>query len=373
MILGGGFGGVAAAHHLRSLLHESDEIVLVDQQDEFMMGFRKNSIVAGHDGERRSLSGLRDLGIDVRIASIESIDPAAVAATVGGEPIAADAMIVALGADVVAAAIPGLAQYGINVYSAQGAERARDALANLVTGRIVVGIFGAPYKCPPAPFELALLLNHRASTQNTGWKITVFSPLPMSVPALGPAGCNPLETRLSSEGIDFVPNTKATSVEQGRVVVADGAPIPFELLLAVPPHRVPSICVDSGLAQESGWVKANPRTFETPFKGVYAVGDSVGVPLSNGTALPKAGAIAEAEAIVVASRIVDRLAGSEPTAEFNGKGECYMEVGGGQAMRVRGNFFEDPPRVELSSASPDALAERDAYEQSRLDQWFGAR
>ena len=42
LILGGGFGGVAAAVALRGQLDPADEVVLVERRTTFVMGLRKN-------------------------------------------------------------------------------------------------------------------------------------------------------------------------------------------------------------------------------------------------------------------------------------------------------------------------------------------
>src|SRR5438045_4809728 len=44
-------------------------------------------------------------------------------------------------------------------YTVAGAERMREALSKVDSGRILIGILGHPFKCPPAPFEGALLLH----------------------------------------------------------------------------------------------------------------------------------------------------------------------------------------------------------------------
>src|SRR5919108_5758095 len=159
LILGGGFGGVAAANRLRSLLPDDDEIVLVDRRTHFMMGFRKSQAIVGRtslDDHRRPLDALAAKGIRVVTGDITTIDPAARAAEVDGERIEADALLVAVGAETVPDAVPGLREHALNVYSADENERAANALASLAGGRLVVGIFGVPYKCPPAPYELAI-------------------------------------------------------------------------------------------------------------------------------------------------------------------------------------------------------------------------
>jgi sulfide:quinone oxidoreductase len=374
LILGGGFGGVAAANRLRELLPDEDEIVLADRRTHFVMGFRKTMAVIGREpleAGARPLSALRAKGIRVVQDDVTGIDPAGRTAEVGGERIEADALLVALGADVAPGAVPGLAEHGHNVYSTDGVPTAAAALAAIERGRVVVGIFGAPYKCAPAPYELALLAREAAEARGArlGW--TVFTPQPMSLPVLGKGGCEAIDGRLAGVGIAFRPNTKALGVEPGRVVL-EGDEIGFDLLLAVPPHRVPSVVVDAGLAEKGGWVKVHPRTLETSFDGVYSVGDVTGIPMANGQPIPKAGVFAQGEGEVVAERIAARLAGREPEAIFDGEGFCFLEVGNGEAMLVRGNFLAEPaPDVELTPPSRAHLEEKVRFERERLDAWFG--
>jgi sulfide:quinone oxidoreductase len=376
LILGGGFGGIAAAVRLRELLDPSDEIVLADRRTHFAMGFRKTAAVIGREpleAGSRPLAALEAKGIRVVQADVTRIDPAARAAEIGGERIEADALLVALGADVVPDAVPGLVEHGHNVWAADRVAKAAEALSAIERGRAVVGIFGAPYKCSPAPYELALLAKEATDARGAKLEWTVFTPQPMSIPVLGKGGCDAIEGRLAGQMIDFRPNTKAERVEAGRVVLADGGgEIPFDLLLAVPPHRVPPVVVEAGLAEKGGWVKVNPRTLETSFEGVSAVGDVTGIPMANGQPFPKAGAFAEREGLVVAERIAARLSEREPDAVFDGEGFCFLEVGNGEAMLVRGNFLAEPaPDVELTPPSRAFLEQKATFERERLDAWFG--
>ena len=116
----------------------------------------------------------------------------------------------------------------------------------------------------------------------------------------------------------------------------------------------------------------NPRTLETSFDGVYAVGDVTAIPMANKQPIPKAGVFAEGEGEVVAERIAARLAGRDPAETFAGEGFCFLEIGNGMAQFVRGNFLADPePQVELTPPSAESLAEKDRFEEQRLDAWFG--
>ena len=374
LILGGGFGGIAAARRLKQKLSPEDEVILVDKRDHFMVGFRKSWALVGEssleDGQR-PLDNLTSIGVRVMRDPVTRIDPQARAATMGDQRIDADALVVALGAELIPNAVPGFQEYAFNVYDPQDIPRAARALNEFQGGKLLIGIFGAPYKCPPAPFEMALLISDKLNAKGVKATIEVFSPQPMSLPILGQEGCDTIESRLADHGITFYPNHKATGIEKGEVVFANKR-LPFDLLLGVPPHKPPAVVRESGLVGESGWVNVNKHTLETSFEGVYAIGDVVQIMLANGKPLPKAGLFAEQMGETVAERIAAGFAGEEPTATFKGEGGCYLEVGGGKAMMVRGNFLAEPePEVTLTEATAEFLQEKSLFESQRLVEWFG--
>src|SRR3989304_2005720 len=166
LVLGGGFGGVAAAHRLRQKLSPGDEIIVVDRRDHFMVGFRKTWALVGVsplEAGRRPLENLKKQGIQVIHEVITAIDPSARAAQVGDRRLEADALIVALGAELAPETMLGFQAHALNVYEPQDIPRAAAALKEFRGGKVVVGIFGVPYKCPPAPYEMA-------------WLVTAFFP-----------------------------------------------------------------------------------------------------------------------------------------------------------------------------------------------------
>jgi len=373
LILGAGFGGIATAVALRRLASDV-EVVLVDRRADFAMGLRKTWEVVGEaplaDGTR-SLSALARLGITVRQGTVERLDPTALRATIDGEDVAADVIVVALGAEHALGAIPGLAEHGIDVWARADATRARSALERFTGGRLVIGIFGTPYSCPPGPYELALLARERLARRGVSAEVEVFGPMPIALPVAGPTESARLEAILSAAGITFLPGRQAVEVMASTVRFADGTERPFDLLFAVPPHRCPAVLVDAGLAAAGGWVAVDPRSLATAFPRVYAIGDCTVIPLAHGMPLPKAGVFAEAEGEVVAERIAAELGGRSSDRGFIGEGVCYVEVGGGEAAAVRGAFLADPPRVEFSLPSTDLRRDKAAFEADRLERWFG--
>lgn len=373
LVLGGGFGGIATAVALREQAPDVD-VVVVDRRDDFVMGLRKTWYLLGISplayGERR-LHLLERSGIGFRQGEIEAIHPEGPAATVDGERIDADAVVVALGAGHAPGVVPGLAEHGLNAWSRDGLEHVHGAVDAFRGGRVVVGIFGQPYACPPAPYELALLLADRLDERGIDAELSVFSPAPITLPIVGAAGCIPLDARLEERGIAFLPQRQPASVDPGAVIFADGYTLPFDLLLAVPPHRVPSVLVDAGLAEAGGWVKVDRGTLETGHPNVYAIGDCTAIGLSNGLPLPKAGLFAQREGETVAARIAARLRGEPPSAVFRGEGACFIETGGGEASMIRGDFYADPPAAELTPSSAAQRVEKERFESDRLTAWFG--
>jgi sulfide:quinone oxidoreductase len=194
----------------------------------------------------------------------------------------------------------------------------------------------------------------------------------MSLPILGSIGCDIIESRLAEFGIGFLPSRKAAAVENKQVVFQDGEKRSFDLLLGVAPHKCPDVILASGLTNGRPWIAPDPRTLETSFSEVYAIGDCVSIPLADGKQLPKAGIFAELQGKVVAERIATRLQGQEPSASYDGTGFCFLEFGGGKVAYVRGNFYAQPaPEVVLTEMSSKFLEEKQAFEKDRLAVWFG--
>jgi sulfide:quinone oxidoreductase len=373
LILGGGFGGIATAVALRALLDPADQIVLVDRRPSFVMGLRKNWVLSGEsslaEGTRR-LVDLEHRGITVVQGSIEAIHPADLAADVDGRRFEADALVVALGAEGDAGRVPGFQEFAIDAYDPDATARGREAVERLTAGRVVIGIFGVPYPCPPGPFELAMLLASRFAERRSGASVTVFSPLPLSLPILGSVGCATVESRLADAGVEFLAARQATAVLDGVVRFGEDR-LTFNLLLGVPPHRPPAVVTESGLTGGGGWIPVDRLTLETDVPGVYAIGDVTTIPLANGQILPKAGVFAQAQGTVVAERIAEGFAGRTAAATFTGEGACFFELGAGTAAMVAGRFLADPPDVHLSEPGPEHLAAKRAFEVDRLRSWFG--
>ncbi len=377
LVLGGGFGGITVATELKRLLGDEHEVVLVDRADRFSMGLRKLWELVGHatiaEGSR-SREGLSAHGVRVVRGEVESIDVAGRAATVGGEALDADYLVVALGAVPRPDLVPGLAEHGHDIWSTAGVPGAAHALAELRGGRIVMLIAGAPYPCPPAPYECVMHIHENLGSRGLReqTELSVATVQPILMPNAGIEGSDWMAERLDERGIAFRTGVKIGRVEAGRVVLEDGE-LPFDLLLAVPPHRAPDVVSESGLTAESGWIPVERGTLRTAHEGVYAVGDVTAIMLSTGLPLPKAGIMAELEGMRVAAAIAAGVRGSAEPAPFLGEAFCYVELGAEIAARMDVKFFAEPaPDITFVEPGPERSAEKRAFESDRLARWFGA-
>jgi sulfide:quinone oxidoreductase len=304
----------------------------------------------------RPLPRLARKGIDVRIGTVEHIDPDRRIVTVAGEALPADYLVIALGAELAPDAIPGLAQAGHNFYARSGAESLWTALQNLRAGRVVILTAAPAYKCPAAPYEGAMLIDgwfrNQALRDRVQIEIYAAEPAPMGV--AGPHVSAAVTQLLAAKGIPYHPEHQVTAVDANRkqLSFANGAQVAFDLLAYVPPHRAPAVIRESGLTGESGWMSVDRHTLQARWPHVYAIGDVVSIPLALGKPLPKAGVFAHREAEVVAENISHAIAGQDQAARFDGHGECFIEIGGGKAGFGGGDFYAEPtPAVTLRQPS----------------------
>jgi sulfide:quinone oxidoreductase len=123
--------------------------------------------------------------------------------------------------------------------------------------------------------------------------------------------------------------------------------------------------VESGLAVD-GWIPVNSLTLETQYPGVYAIGDVTSV----GT--PKAGVFAEGQAAVVADRVSAIIRRGAETAEYDGRGICYLEFGHDQVAKVDVTFVSgQTPVGGLVGPSHEIAADKVEFATSRIRRWFG--
>jgi sulfide:quinone oxidoreductase len=372
VVLGAGFGGLELSTILSEALNDRLDLTLIDQSDSFYFGFSKFEVMFGRktsDAIRVPYRSIMKPGVRFCRETITSIDPGARRVTTSNGSYHGDILVVALGADYDQAATPGLIEGGNEFYSLAGAERLRDILPTFSKGHAVVGVASAPFKCPPAPSEAALLLNDYLTARGVRGEctISIVMPFPSPIPP-SPDTSTALLAAFSQRDIAFFPKHTVRALDPARhaVILDDESELPCDLFLGVPRHRAPEVVTSSGMT-ENGWIPVDPANLKTRFPGVYAIGDVTAV----GTT-PKAGVFAEGAARTAAASIIADLDDSEKPAGYKGAGSCYIEFGLNRVARVDVDFLSGPSPTGMFMEPSIALAtEKEYFGSSRRKRWFG--
>jgi sulfide:quinone oxidoreductase len=371
VVLGAGFGGLELSTTVSEALGDTVEVTLIDKNDSFIFGFSKLDVMFARtkaDAVRLPYSEIAKPGVRVVKETITAIDPEARRVTTDVGTHEADILVVALGADYDMGATPGLTEGGNEFYSVAGAERLAGVIPKFSRGHAVIGVCGAPFKCPPAPSECALLLHDELTARGVrdACQISFVIPLGTPVPP-SPETSAALTKEFAERDIVLITGRRVSSLDPRRsmAILDDGAELPFDLFLGVPKHRAPDVVIESGMT-EDGYIQVDSATLQTSFPGVYAVGDvaTAGV--------PKAGVFAEGAARVVAQTLIAELRGGEAPERHLGRGTCYIEFGRGRIGSVDIDFLSGPTKTgTFNSPSAAQMAEKERFGSSRRARWFG--
>jgi sulfide:quinone oxidoreductase len=355
LILGAGTGGIITAHELVKGLsktqRENVRAVLFEKEERnvfapsllwLMVGLRKSSQVF------RPTSKLAKEHIELVQGTIEHVDPSTKTVIVNGKDYKGDYLVISLGAEQTSEY--NLDKSGFDFYTLAGAEGFYEKLKAFKGGKIVVLVPSLPFKCPAAPYEASLLIqdfiNKNGLRSET--EISLYTPEPGPMPVAGKEISGQVRRTVESKGIHYYPEHQLTAVNDSVLEFQNGKSVPFDLLAYTLKHQCPGVIKATLLAGNSGWVEVNRNTMETTFPDVYAIGDITSIPLEMKRSLPKAGVFAHYQAEVVAHNILKKLSGNKPDRTFDGYGQCFLEIGAGQAGYAGGNFYNSPlPDVKM--------------------------
>ncbi len=365
LVLGGGVGGTLAANLIarklrRQVARGGAVVTVVDQTGNhtYQPGFMY--IAMGNERAEsleRPERRLLDKEVELVVGQVTRIDIARrLVELADGMRLAYDQLVLATGSRILPELVEHFDTEAHHFYSAEAALKLRRALDAFTGGRLVIGIAGMPYKCPPAPLEVAFLieseLRQRGLRDRTeihfcspiGRVFTIESVSEMAAPYFDQKGIE-VHTFFNVEAID---------PERKVVTSLEGEELAYDLLILVPPHKGAQLVTDAGLAPASGWLPTDRHTLQvkhlmppgTPdaevprFPDIYALGDATDLPLS------KAGSTAHFEAPVVAERVAAAVLGREPharDASYTGKVMCFFEIGDGKGTLLQFDY-DHPPK-----------------------------
>jgi sulfide:quinone oxidoreductase len=353
LVLGGGVGGTLAANliarRLKPRIDRGDvEVTLLDAEGAhvYQPGFMY--IAMGGEREARLSRPERSL-LDKRIrlvvgTAVRVDEEARTVSLADGGVLPYDELVLATGSQILPETIEHFTEEAHHFYTAEAARRLRAALDAFKGGRVVIGIASMPYKCPPAPLEVAFLIEAELRKRGLrdaseihfcspiGRAFTIESVSEMATPILAEKSIE-LHTFFNVETID---------ADRKVVQSLEGEELPYDLLVLVPPHRGAQFLIDSGLAPApGGWLPTDRHTLRVGGRpNVFALGDATDLPLS------KAGSTAHFEAPIVAEGVLAAIEHREPEgkhATYEGHVMCFFEVGDGKGTLLQFDY-DHPPK-----------------------------
>jgi len=380
LILGSGFGGLTAANLLRRNLSPEHRIVVVDKKEFFMMGLvnlwilsgirrLEDSQVALNKLENKEITFLNDevTSIDVFQKSIR---------TRSNNKLEYDYLIIALGAELAAEDIRGfISNGGFNLYDAEQIPKLREKIIALKNQCIAICITNIPYKCPPAPYEASLLINDILVKNGTRDSIDIdlYTPSPIALPVAGPKLSQDIVNLLKDNHINFHPLHKLKEVVNKKIIeFENGNKTNYDLLIGIPPHKVPTVIKSSGLIKEGqNWIDVDKFSLKTKYENVFAIGDVTEIKVDQTAIIPKAGIFAEGQAKSVSYQIIDEITNQSHNVKFDGRGFCFMEIGNQKAGFLAADLYDvTGPITRLETPSEESYRKKLDFERSRIMEWL---
>ncbi len=289
VILGGAWAGLSAARELRQIAPQLD--VLVIDRDPVMRSLPlSNPWLVGRTPERIPRLDRAELaaslGYRFVAADVLRIDRTGCEVHTSQGAFAYDWLLVATGLAYDYSAWFGSEQKAADAarelypagYVANELDALKQRLLAFKGGNLVINVPAPPSRCPPAPYERAMLLAWWLKTQRIKGKVTV----------LDAGGGLPRFTRLFAERypglIELVPYAAIRSVDPfTRRITTDDGDVSFDHAMLLPPMRAGAPLEQAGLlaldaqGKPGPWAAVDPLRLRSPVdERVFLAGDLLG-------------------------------------------------------------------------------------------------
>lgn len=319
LIVGGGWGGLSAAAQLRRLA-PALSVTLVDRQPAFVSFADSNRWLVDHDGAapplRRDYAAVAAArGYRFVQAEALAVDRAARRLETSAGSLPYDWLVVA----------PGIAEdwsaWGVDetltvdrlqrefsggMLHAAALPALKARLQAFTGGDLVLTVPPLPYRCPPAPYERALLIAWWLKTRRIPGRLVIVDPNPLM-----PAFRKPLLDDFRDQ-VSYLDHARVRSIDlERRSLATDVDDIRFDLALLAPPQRAAGLLGPAGLlradandGRPDGWGAQDALGLHSRIDpNVFIIGDAAGVVSPLFGHYPKTGHVAAAMGAIVAARI----------------------------------------------------------------------
>lgn len=348
VILGGGWAGLSTARALREAAPELD-VTVVDRSPTWRSLPLSTPWLVGWQPERLPRLDLAALGRTQGwrfvAADISSVDRERRQVHTLSGPLHYDWLVVATGAegdhsawfgDDTLAAERTRTRFPAG-FEARELDRTREALMSFTGTDLVMTIPPPPYRCPPAPYERAMLIAWWLRRRGRPARLTVLD-----------AGAGmPRYTRLFAERckdwIDHRPHSLIRQVDpDARRITTDEGTLSFGHALLLPPMRAARLVEQAGLSgtdargQPSRWAAVRPATLQSVHDDrVWVVGDVLDQVSPLFGPYPKTAQIAARLGAAAAGQIAAASRGEPPPPPQWPDSECHVWLDAEPAEQMR--------------------------------------
>ena len=337
LIIGGGWGGLAAAKELRIIAPQL-EVTLIERQKSFwshpisnrwLVGLAEKSVLS-HNYE----AAARTHGYRFVRAEVGSIDRSRHTVSTSDGEFAYDWLIIAAGIREDFSAWFGVDRNSIDFCRKNYASAFSDAtqhaalkdrLQRFTGGDLVMTIPPMPYRCPPAPYERAGLIAWWMKTRQIKGRLIVVDPNPAVM------SFDRIFRDSYRDQVTYMPQAKVKSVDPfKKQIVTDFDTIAFTDAILMPPQQAADILWQNGLigqstdGKASGWASVDPVNLNIPGdEQVYIVGDAIDRVSQLFGHYPKTGQLAARLGRITARQIAARASGQLPEKQLP-ESTCYV-------------------------------------------------
>jgi NADH dehydrogenase len=346
IIAGGGFAGIACAKRLAT--EPRVHVTLLDRagyhQFQPLLYQVATAELAAAD-IRFDLTAMfrRHAHIDVRTAEVVSVDPGArVVSLADGSTLAADALVLGVGAQPNFFHTPGADEHAVPLYSLDDAERVRRRLLELFRDAAE-----KPERAEDGTLTFVIVGAGPTGVETAGAVAElVHNVMPHVYPHLATAGAKVILVdlghtvlgafsdeahayavkQLHRRGVELRLGVSVTKVEEDRITLGDGTTIKTHLVVWGGGEMAAPLAFQSGLGQgRGGRIDVQPDLTVAGFPGVYALGDVANIPGPDGEPLPQLGSVAQQAGHWAGGNIIaDLEGGGGRPFHYNDKGIMAM-------------------------------------------------
>jgi len=279
-----------------------------------------------------------------------------------------DYLVVALGVRYGWEAYPGLAEAGYHNYTLDGAIQLSKALAQFRGGRVVLLVPETPHRCGMYPHEAVTTLAETFRKRGIKAEVVIMTPEKGPMGALSPEFPRIWLRKYEMYGVERVIHNGLQEIDpQRRIVRAGNVEEKYDLLIKVPPSRLPEPLERSeGFAwkQDPRWAAVKGKHFRHPeYDEVYLTGEHSMVPAG----LPTAGIPVHFASEYAAQQIASDILGGYPVPGLTRTMTCVGYYGSSQgfAANCEADYSEKEGKWKLScyavSTSPIIRLMKEAF------------